>query len=80
MQTDELRDYLNKNWQELRSDILEGSYKPLPVRKVAIPKPDGGKRMLGIPTVIDRLLGQALAQWLGTVSYTHLDVYKRQQL
>ncbi len=66
MQTDELRDYLNKNWQELRSDILEGSYKPLPVRKVAIPKPDGGKRMLGIPTVIDRLLGQALAQWLGT--------------
>lgn len=65
MQADELRDYLNANWQTLRKSILEGSYKPQPVRKVEIPKPQGGTRMLGIPTVIDRLVQQAIAQWLG---------------
>jgi RNA-directed DNA polymerase len=64
MQTDELRDYLNTNWQALRTDILQGSYKPQAVRKVEIPKPQGGTRMLGIPTVTDRLLQQAIAQWL----------------
>lgn len=64
MQTDELRDYLTGNWQTLRKDILEGAYRPQAVRKVEIPKPQGGTRMLGIPTVIDRLLQQAIAQWL----------------
>jgi RNA-directed DNA polymerase len=64
MQTDELRDYLNANRQTLRVDILAGNYRPQPVRKVEIPKPQGGTRMLGIPTVIDRLLQQAIAQWL----------------
>lgn len=64
MQTDELRDYLNVHWQSLRRSILEGSYRPQAVRKVEIPKPQGGTRLLGIPTVIDRLLQQALAQWL----------------
>jgi RNA-directed DNA polymerase len=64
MQTDELRDYLNAHWQELRAAILESRYRPQPVRKVEIPKPQGGVRMLGIPTVIDRLLQQAIAQWL----------------
>ena len=64
MQTDELRDYLNSNWQTLRKDILEGNYRPQPVRKVEIRKPQGGTRMLGIPTVTDRLLQQAIAQWL----------------
>jgi len=64
MQTDELRDYLNTNWQTLRTDILQGNYKPQAVRKVEISKPQGGTRMLGIPTVIDRLLQQAVAQWL----------------
>jgi RNA-directed DNA polymerase len=64
MQTEELRAYLNGNWQSLRTSILEGSYKPSPVRKVEIPKPNGGKRMLGIPTVLDRLLQQSISQWL----------------
>jgi Retron-type reverse transcriptase len=65
MQTDELRDYLNTNWQTLRSNILTGNYKPQAVRKVEIPKAGGnGLRMIGIPTVVDRLLGQAIAQWL----------------
>jgi RNA-directed DNA polymerase len=64
MQTDELRDYLNVNWQSLRVKILEGSYEPSPVRKVEIPKPQGGVRMLGIPTVVDRLIQQAINQWL----------------
>lgn len=64
MQTDELRDYLNTNWQTLRTKILEGSYHPQAVRKVEIPKAGGGMRMLGIPTVIDRLLQQAISQWL----------------
>jgi RNA-directed DNA polymerase len=47
MQWGELRDYLNAHWQTLREDILEGNYKPQPVRKVEIPKPGGGTRMLG---------------------------------
>lgn len=64
MQTDELRDYLNTIWQSLRMKILEGSYEPSPVRKVEIPKPQGGVRMLGIPTVVDRLIQQAINQWL----------------
>ena len=64
MQTDELRDYLDANWQTLKTNILEGNYRAQAVRKVEIPKPQGGTRMLGIPTVKDRLLQQAIAQWL----------------
>jgi RNA-directed DNA polymerase len=64
MQTDELKGYLKDHWQDLRRQILEGNYKPQAVRKVEIPKPQGGTRMLGVPTVIDRLLQQAISQWL----------------
>jgi group II intron reverse transcriptase/maturase len=64
MQCSELRSYITTQWQSLRQNILEGNYEPRPVRKVEIPKPQGGKRMLGIPTVMDRMLQQAIAQWL----------------
>ena len=61
MQTDELSDYLNASYQSLRQSVVTGNYEPSPVRKVEIPKPQGGVRMLGIPTVIDRLLQQAIS-------------------
>lgn len=64
MQTDELRDFLNHHYQKLTVEITAGNYKPSPVRKVEIPKPQGGTRMLGIPTVLDRLIQQAICQWL----------------
>lgn len=59
-----LRPYVSANWQRLRSSILEECYKPKPVREVEIDKSSGGKRKLGIPTVVDRMLTQAIAQWL----------------
>ena len=64
MQTDELRDYLTHHYQVLKQEILDGTYQPSPVQKVVIPKAQGGTRMLGIPTVRDRLLQQGIAQWL----------------
>lgn len=64
MQTDELRDYLEAGWPLLKQSILEGSYRPKAVRKVEIPKVQGGTRTLGIPTVLDRLIQQAISQWL----------------
>src|SRR5258708_32667585 len=64
MQTEELRDWLKANGTGWNQSILEGSYRPGPVRKVEIPKPQGGTRRLGIPTVLDRLLAQAIHQWL----------------
>lgn len=64
MQTDELRDFLKTDWQSFRTEILQGNYKPGAVRRVEIPKPHGGTRMLGIPTVKDRLIQQAIAQWM----------------
>jgi RNA-directed DNA polymerase len=65
MQTDALRDYLSAHYLQLREEVLSGNYTPSPVKKVEIPKPQGGVRLLGIPTVIDRLLQQAISQWLG---------------
>ena len=75
MQTDELRDYLNANYQQLRQAVLSGSYKPSPVQKVEIPKAQGGVRMLGIPTVTDRLLQQAISQWLSQFYEPNFSVF-----
>ena len=60
----ETADYLRAHWPRIRESLLDGSYRPLPVRRVQIPKPDGGVRELGIPTVMDRLIQQALLQVL----------------
>ena len=57
-------EYLKTAWPEIRASLLDGSYRPAPVRRVAIPKPGGGTRELGIPTVVDRLIQQALLQVL----------------
>ena len=54
-------------WPEIRSTLLEGAYIPSPVQRVEIPKPDGSKRPLGIPTVLDRLIQQAIAQIMGPI-------------
>lgn len=62
MGVEELRPFLKTHWLELRERLLGGTYRPSPVRRVEIPKPDGGVRKLGIPTVLDRFLQQALLQ------------------
>lgn len=64
MKVDDLRDYMNSNWTSVKQSILERSYKPAPVRRVEIPKPNGGVRKLGIPTVLDRTLQQSIVQVL----------------
>lgn len=64
MTVDELRPFLEKNRDQIKKAIMEGIYTPKPVRRVEIPKPDGGVRLLGIPTVIDRVIQQAIAQVL----------------
>jgi group II intron reverse transcriptase/maturase len=60
----ETAEYLKAHWPRLKQELLEGRYRPAPVRRVQIPKAGGGKRELGIPTVIDRLIQQALLQVL----------------
>ena len=64
MTVDQLEGYLKEHWPRIREGLLEETYIPHPVLKVEIPKPDGGKRTLGIPTVVDRLIQQALHQQL----------------
>lgn len=64
IETCEVRQYLIENWEEIREQIRNRKYKPLPVRRVEIPKPNGGVRNLGIPSVVDRIIEQAIAQKL----------------
>ena len=57
-----LKEYLQEHWPRIKEELLAGKYTPLPVLKVEIPKPGGGTRILGIPTVLDRLIQQAVHQ------------------
>ena len=68
MTTQQLRDHVRKHWENIRSKLLAGTYVPSPVRRVEIPKPNGGGvRLLGIPTVLDRWIQQMLLQVLQAI-------------
>ena len=67
MGVSELRSWLFEHWAGVRGELDAGAYRPLPVRRVMIPKPDGGQRMLGVPSVLDRVIQQAIAQVLSPV-------------
>ena len=62
MTIDDAKDYLREHWPSIRSQLLDGTYQPQPVKRVEIPKPEGGVRKLGVPCVVDRLIQQALRQ------------------
>lgn len=64
---DELQSYLEVNGVKLQQSLLDGTYEPLPVRRVEIPKDNGKKRLLGIPTIVDRVVQQAIAQVLSPI-------------
>jgi len=67
MTVDDLVPYLKAEWPRIRKELLEGRYMPKPVRRVMIPKADGGERQLGIPTVVDRLIQQAVHQVISPI-------------
>jgi RNA-directed DNA polymerase len=64
MTTEELVPWLREHWASVREALDAGTYRPSPVRRVVIPKPGGGERLLGVPTCLDRLIQQAIAQVL----------------
>lgn len=62
IEMDDIKDYLKEHWPSIRERITKRKYKPSPVQRVEIPKPDGGVRKLGIPTIVDRIIEQAIVQ------------------
>jgi len=75
MTAEDLRPFLRTHWERIRGELLRGSYTPQPVRRVEIPKPTGGMRVLGIPTVLDRLIQQALLQVLTPIFDPHFSAH-----
>ena len=71
VEVNQLRSHFDASWSEIRERLDQGTYRPQPVRRVSIPKPDGGKRQLGVPTVMDRLICQAVLQVLVPVFDPH---------
>jgi RNA-directed DNA polymerase len=67
MTVEQLKPYLQEHWAQIKEELLKGEYQPQPVRRVEIPKPQGGMRQLGIPPVVDRLIQQALHQVLSAI-------------
>lgn len=67
LKVSELKEYLKVNWSKIKKSLLEDAYQPMAVKKVKIPKPKGGERILGIPTVLDRLIQQGIHQVLSPI-------------
>ena len=67
MKTTRLRGYIRRHWEKIKGAVLDGTYEPKPARRKEIPKESGGIRLLGIPTVLDRLIQQAIAQVLSVI-------------
>jgi RNA-directed DNA polymerase len=67
LKVEDLPEYLKTHWSKIKQWLLAGEYRPQPVRRVEIPKPDGGVRMLGIPTSMDRMIQQAIGQVLSPI-------------
>jgi len=75
MKVDELPDHLKTSWVAIKGQLLTGAYRPSPVKRVEIPKPGGGVRLLGIPTVLDRLIQQALLQEMTLIFDSEFSMY-----
>ena len=75
IRTEEIREYLIENWEEIREKIKKRKYKPQPVLRVEIPKPNGGTRNLGIPSVVDRIIEQAIVQVITPIVEPYFSEY-----